>query len=61
MSAKVPFSQKPGRHERHFLRKLDNPMFPRPVTEVTDEMVLEVQRKDHEELLQFISGLRELV
>jgi hypothetical protein len=58
---KVPFSNKPGRHERHFLRKLDNPLFPRPVIDPADEEITEAQRLDHEELLAFITELRQLV
>lgn len=61
MSAKVPFSQSPGRHERHFRRKVENPLFPRPIMEVTNEDLLEVQRLDHEELLKFVTSLRDLV
>ena len=41
--SKAPFSNKPGRHERHLLRKLDNPLFPRPVIAPSDEEILEVQ------------------
>ncbi len=53
-------SQFPGRHERHFRRKLDNPLFPRPTTADVDEL-LEAQRLDHEELLAFLTELREAV
>mgnify|MGYP001817875052 FL=1 len=59
--SKAPFSNKPGRHERHLLRKLDNPLFPRTVIDPADEEILEVQRLDHEELLAFITELRQLV
>ncbi len=59
--SKAPFSNKPGRHERHLLRKLDNPLFPRPVIAPSDEEILEAQRLDHEELLAFITELRQLV
>lgn len=61
MPTRVPFSQKPGRHERHFIRRLDNPLFPRPVNDYTDEDLLEVQRLDHEELLVFLMDLRQLI
>jgi hypothetical protein len=57
---RVPFSQKPGRHERHFRRRM-HPLFPRPVARLDDEELLEVQRLDHEELLAFIQSLRRLV
>jgi hypothetical protein len=59
--SKAPFSNKPGRHERHFLRKLDNPLFQHPVIDPADEEILEVQRLDHDELLAFITELRRLV
>ncbi len=59
--AVVPFSERPGRHERHFRRKLDNPLFPRPVQEWGEEDLLEVQRLDHEELMAFLHSLRRLV
>lgn len=56
----VPFSELPGRHERHYRRRLDNRLFARPATP-DDEQLLEAQRLDHEELLAFISALRDLV
>ena len=59
--SKAPFSNKPGRHERHLLRKLDNPLFPRPVIDPADEEILEAQRLDHDELLAYITELRQLV
>ena len=54
----IPFSEYPGRHERHFRRKINNQLFPRPVMEYTDEDLLEVQRHDHEEIIEFITRLR---
>ena len=57
---KVLFSERPGRHERHFRCRM-HPLFPRPVTGYDDEDLLEVQRLDHEELLAFLQSLRELV
>jgi hypothetical protein len=61
MSPRVPFSTRPGRHERHLLRKLDNPLFPRPILDYEDASLLDAQRQDHEELLEFITGLRKLI
>lgn len=58
----VPFSEKPGRHERHFKRRLGNKLLPCPLPEeFSKEDLLEAQRLDHEELLQFLTGLREIV
>ncbi len=58
---KIAFSERPGRHERHFCRKIDNPLFPRPVIDFSNEELLDVQRQDHEELLAFLQSLRKLV
>lgn len=57
----IPFSQYPGRHERHFRRKVKNPLFPRPVFSYTNDDLLEVQRLDHEEIVSFLAELRKLV
>lgn len=57
----IPFSDRPGRHERHFRRKIDNPFFPRPVTGYTDDDLLEVQRLDHEEIIVFLDELKQRV
>jgi len=57
----IPFSERPGRHERHFRRRLDNPLFPRPIQEWSENDLLEVQRLDHEELIAFLQSLRRLV
>lgn len=58
---RIPFSEKPGRHERHFRRKLDNELFPEPIRQPSDDDLLEVQRRDHEELIDFLPQLRETV
>jgi len=57
----VSFSTRPGRHERHFRRRLDNPLFGDRTLSRSDEALLEAQRLDHEELLSFISVLRGVV
>ena len=57
----IPFSERPGRHERHFKRKIDNALFPRPVNDYSDEDLLEVQRLDHEEIVSFLGRLKKLV
>lgn len=61
MSARVPFSNLPGRHERHFLRKLDNPLFDAPIIDYSDDDLLEVQRLDNDELVNYLTELRTLV
>lgn len=57
----IPFSERPGRHERHFKRKINNPLFPRPVNDYTNDELLEVQRLDHEEIVSFLGRLKKLV
>lgn len=57
----IPFSQRPGRHERHLKRKIDNLLMPRPIVQLDDGPLLEAQRLDHEELLVFLPQLREAV
>lgn len=61
MPLRLPVSSKPGRHERHFLRKLNNPLFPNPLFDYSDDELLDAQRLDHEELLAYLGDLRELV
>lgn len=56
----IPFSELPGRHERDYRRRLENPLFDEPA-EAEDEVLLDVQRRDHEELIAFIGELREVV
>ena len=57
----IPFSQRPGRHERHYRRRLGNPLFAGARAELDGEALLEAQRLDHEELLAFLSELRTTV
>ncbi len=60
-ASRVPYSQLPGRHERHFRRRLNNALMPRPLQGHTDDELLEVQRQDHEELVAFIEQLKLLI
>ena len=57
----IPFSQLPGRHERHYRRKIDNRLFADGTEPRDDERLLEMQRRDHEELLGFVTELRQAV
>ncbi len=57
----VSFSQLPGRHERHYRRKIANPLFADAPAQPDDEVLLEMQRLDHEELLAFLGELRQTV
>ena len=55
---KVPFSERPGRHERHYRRRIDSPLFGERRLVADDESLLEHQRLDHEALVKFVSVLR---
>lgn len=57
----ISFSQRPGRHERHYRRRLGNPLFSDPPRDVDEAALFEVQRLDHEELLAFVTELRAAV
>lgn len=54
------FSELPGRHERHLLRKHNNPLFPEDQRSLTQGELTEAQRLDHEELEAYIGDLRKL-
>jgi len=58
---KLHFSQKPGRRERHLLRKRANPLFPQAQQVISSETLEEAQRLDHEELAAFITEFRSLI
>jgi hypothetical protein len=55
------FSELPGRHERHLIRRQDNPLFPQEQRQFTQTELTEAQRRDHEELEAYIRDLRSLV
>ncbi|MEN8166578.1 MAG: hypothetical protein ABFR65_03760 [Pseudomonadota bacterium] len=55
------FSEMPGRHERHLVRKHNNPLFPESERILTSNQLNEAQRLDHEELVAYIGDLRKLV
>ena len=57
----ISFSQRPGRHERHYRRRIGNPLFAGAPAEADDDALHTVQRLDHEELLAFLSELRTTV
>jgi len=58
---KLLFSTMPGRHERHLMRKHNNPLFDESERSLTPAGLEEAQRQDHEELVAFIEDLRKLV
>ncbi len=55
------FSDKPGRHERHLLRKRNNPLFAEDQRKVSSAALQEAQRLDHEELAVFLEALQQAV
>ncbi|MCB1801560.1 MAG: hypothetical protein KDI82_07735 [Gammaproteobacteria bacterium] len=57
----IPFSELPGRHERHLRRRIGNALFGERSVAADDERLLEAQRLDHEELLAFLGELRDTV
>ena len=56
----VPFSELPGRHERHYRRRIDKPLIAEP-SNLNDDDLLEAQRLDHEEIVAFVDELRGVV
>ena len=55
------FSPAPGPHERHLKRRLLNPLFPKPETELTQEDIDNTQRKDEENLISFMTHFQSVV
>ncbi|MCP3871460.1 MAG: hypothetical protein GY703_25820 [Gammaproteobacteria bacterium] len=58
---KLLFSEYPGRRERHLQRQRNDPLFPESSQSVSSAQLLEAQRLDHEELVGFITGFRQLI
>ncbi|AGA89011.1 hypothetical protein Thimo_0136 [Thioflavicoccus mobilis 8321] len=57
----LPFTDRPGRRERHLRRRHENPLFGWPAPEVEPAALLAAQRADHEELEAFATALHALV
>lgn len=55
------FSSAPGPHERHLKRRLLNPLFPKPEREVTQQDIVDAQKKDEENLLEFMTYFQSVV
>jgi len=55
------FSPAPGPHERHLKRRLLNPLFPKPETELSQEDIHNAQRKDEENLISFMTHFQSVV
>lgn len=55
------FSQRPGRQERHLMRRHNNPLFSEARRQITPDSLSEAQRLDHEEIEDFIGQFHTLV
>lgn len=55
------FSTSPGPFERHLKRRLLNPLFPQPEKELTQQDITEAQKKDEENLLNFMNYFQSVV
>ena len=55
------FSPTPGPHERHLKRRLLNPLFPKPEQDFTQHDVDAAQKKDEENLLNFMNYFQSVV
>lgn len=55
------FSTSPGPYERHLKRRLLNPLFPKPEKELTQQDIIEAQKKDEENLLNFMNYFQSVV
>jgi hypothetical protein len=57
----LPFTDKPGRRERHLLRRHRSPLFAWPPIAVSPEELLAAQKADHEEMEAFRATFADLV
>lgn len=55
------FSPTPGPHERHLKRRLLNPLFLKPENEVTQQDVEDAQKKDEQNLMDFMLHFQSVV
>ncbi len=51
-------SDNPGSFERHLLRKIANPLFVDPPSELNDDNLEEAQRQDHDIIVQFMQEFK---
>ena len=54
-------SENPGAHERHLIRRSNNPLFGERKTEVNSDTLMEVQKKDHDILQAFMVDIRNIM
>ena len=54
-------SENPSSHERHLLRRSNNPLFQTEQTIVDDDSLMAAQEKDHNEIVQFHEDFRKVI
>ncbi len=54
-------SDNPGSHERHLLRRNNNPLFQTRQSELNDDSMMVAQEKDHNEILKFHEGFKKVL
>jgi len=54
-------SENPGAFERHLIRKHNNPLFEERQTKINSDTLMEVQKKDHDILQQFMVDFKEVM
>jgi hypothetical protein len=57
----LPFSPKPGAHERKLKRRMGNNLFPEDLRKVKESELIEAQHADFEELQAFLADFQSLV
>ena len=55
------FSALPGPYERHLKRRLLNPLFSQPEKEMTQQDIIEAQKKDEDNLMEFMNHFQSVV
>ena len=54
-------SENPGAHERHLIRRHQNPLFEERKTDVNSDSLMLAQKEDHELLQQFMLDFRDVI
>jgi hypothetical protein len=57
----LPFSPKPGGHERMLKRRMGNPLYPEDQRKIKESELLEAQHRDFEEVQAFLEDFQKLV
>lgn len=54
-------SENPGAHERHLIRRHQNPLFEERMTHVNSDSLMHAQKEDHELLQKFMLDFRDII